>query len=181
MSSILQENSLLYARQGLRIFPVWGISPEGNCDCGNPDCPRAGKHPIGHLARGGFKNATSDIQTVDRWWSACPNANIGLATGDACWVLDLDGEEGVAAFRKLCQEHGGWPTTLTSRTGGGGLHLFFAADDRVGCKTKILGLPIDVRGHGGYVILPPSKHQSGRQYEWENRNDILEGSRLDPC
>ena len=30
-----------------------------------------------------------------------------------------------------------------------------------------LGRGLDVRGDGGYVVLPPSSHESGRDYTWE--------------
>jgi len=36
-----------------------------------------------------------------------------------------------------------------------------------------LGENIDIRGDGGYIILPPSPHESGDCYKWTNKNPIV--------
>src|SRR5262249_24310022 len=57
--------------------------------------------------------------------------------------------------------------TWTVLTGGGGRHLYFAPDARI--TTAEGGLPpgINVRGHGGYVMVPPSIHPDTRRpYAW---------------
>ena len=40
----------------------------------------------------GFKDATTDQQQIDQWWTAHPNAMIGMPTGAAsgCFVVDVD-------------------------------------------------------------------------------------------
>lgn len=61
------------------------------------------------------------------------------------------------------------PDTWRARTGGGGQHIYFAAaDDRIRNSTSQVGRGLDVRGAGGYVVLPPSLHKSGDRYEWIN-------------
>jgi putative DNA primase/helicase len=59
--------------------------------------------------------------------------------------------------------------TVTSLTGGGGQHLFFKVPAGINISNSVrkLGLGIDVRGEGGYVVVPPSIHPSGNSYYWE--------------
>jgi len=46
------------------------------------------------------------------------------------------------------------------------VHLYLVVDQLVGNRTG-LAPGIDLRGDGGFVVAPPSKHQSGRRYAWE--------------
>ena len=68
------------------------------------------------------------------------------------------------------------PPTLEAQTGraGGGRHLYFESGE-VRCTTGRLGRGIDIRGNGGYVIVPPSVHgQTGAPYRWTNDLDPAE-------
>jgi hypothetical protein len=114
----------------------------------------------------GSRGATTDAAQITSWWQAHPQANVGIATGggSAPWVLDLDAG-GEAAW---ALEHGTLPEDAPRvRTGGGGLHLYFAADSDIRNRQKVDGMPVDVRGVGGYVVAPPSVHASGQVYRWE--------------
>jgi putative DNA primase/helicase len=54
-------------------------------------------------------------------------------------------------------------------TGSGGRHFYFrhpGGDIRSSAGTIAKG--IDLRGHNGYLVAPPSLHVSGRNYEWVN-------------
>ncbi len=117
----------------------------------------------------GFKEATTDEEQIRRWWERWPDAGIGLATGRASgvYVVDIDpGHDGMASWELLEGRHGD-VTTMVSRTGSGGWHLFFRAPPLELRNTGgRLGAGIDTRGDGGYVILPPSPHASGGRYEW---------------
>jgi putative DNA primase/helicase len=83
--------ALALARRSFAVFPIWYMA-DGRCACGGIKHCKAGKHPIGKLAPHGFKNATTDATTIKRWWSECPNANIGVETGavSGTWALDID-------------------------------------------------------------------------------------------
>ncbi|PYX67820.1 MAG: hypothetical protein DMG72_24450 [Acidobacteria bacterium] len=93
-TSDLQEAALDYVRRSWPVFPLHSIAANGRCTCNGPDCSSPGK-----LARtkDGCKDATIDPETIRRWWTQCPDANIGVATGtpSGLVVLDIDGEGGI--------------------------------------------------------------------------------------
>lgn len=112
----------------------------------------------------GSKGASTDAAQIEAWWQAHPAANVGIATGGAApWVLDLD-EGGEQAW---ALEHGTLPEDAPRVRTARGLHVYFAPDAEVRNRQKIDGLPVDVRGVGGYVVAPPSVHASGHVYRWE--------------
>jgi hypothetical protein len=57
-------------------------------------------------------------------------------------------------------------------TGGGGEHVYFTcpAEVEIACSNAetnpLLGVGLDIRARGGYVLTPPSQHISGRPYAW---------------
>lgn len=172
----LGEAALNYARQGWRIFQIQSVNPDGSCTCGKA-CGRTGKHPVPDTAPNGLLSATDDPELITAWWTKHPRANIGGATGalSGCVVLDIDpgkgGDETLTAWEMV---HGPLPETVMSLTGGGGRHYVFKHPGvEINNRSKFLGtVPgqetgVDFRGDGGYVVLPPSLHQSGHHYLWE--------------
>jgi len=66
--------ALRYAKRGWAVFPCYGIN-NGVCTCeANKDCNNPGKHP---RTEHGFKDATTDVETIKKWWQMWPTANIG--------------------------------------------------------------------------------------------------------
>jgi len=103
-----------------------------------------------------------------------PGDNIGLDCGKSRLVVidkDRHGEaDGFATWERLKVVHGFDDSgALRSRTGGGGRHLLFL--DTTGGQIRNsqgkLGPGIDVRGNGGYIVLPPSWHPNGKRYRAE--------------
>ena len=85
-------------------------------------------------------------------------------------MIDVDmgnGKDGETSLAALEAEHGPLPKTRESRTGSGGRHLFFRylADREIRNKQNIMP-GLDVRGEGGYVVIPPSVHETGQTYVW---------------
>lgn len=166
---ILLEAALAYVRKAWPALPVH-TPAQGKCSCLKVECPHPGKHP---RTRHGLKDATTDESVIRRWWEMWPSANIAVATGNESGlvVLDIDprhgGDENLHALEAA---HGTLPETITALTGGGGLHKLFAhPGGRVKCCTgKDALLPgVEVKGDGGYIIVEPSLHVSGRAYAWE--------------
>lgn len=163
------EAALDYAGRGWRVFPLHGIV-NGRCTCGRPECSSPGKHP---LVSRGLHEATTDAGVVGEWWRQWRSANIGVATGagSGVVVVDVDLPAALASLGPLADLR--LPPTLTGLTGGGGIHLVFSSNDEVlGNSAGRLpgldvGLPgVDLRGNGGYIVVPPSAHQRGARYEW---------------
>jgi hypothetical protein len=143
---MMREAALAYGRRGWHVFPVAG------------KLPRLVAWPV---------QATTDEATVRRWWGTWPTADIGIATGGGLVVVDVDPRHGGdTSLAELERRHGQLPETPRVLTGGGGMHLFFAVDQAIGNRTG-LAPGIDLRGDGGFVVAPPSMHQSGRRYAWE--------------
>ncbi|MGC2764722.1 MAG: bifunctional DNA primase/polymerase, partial [Candidatus Acidiferrum sp.] len=99
---------------------------DGKCSCPKGDaCERAGKHPI---TQHGVNDATTNRKQIKRWWTANPNANIGIATGSKSGIIVLDIDprnRGVKSLKRRKKELGPLPDTVIALTGGGGRHLVF--------------------------------------------------------
>ena len=174
-SNPLAEHARAYAEYGWSVLPLWWpVPPTGDCACGLPDCESAGKHPIRRLVPHGLHDATRDQATVECWWRSSTHANIGIRTGgaSALVVLDVDDEAGRLALRGLIAANGRFEARWV-RTGSGGWHAYFAhPGSPVPNSAGRLGEGLDVRGEGGYVVAPPSMHQSNYRYRWA-RPDIV--------
>jgi Bifunctional DNA primase/polymerase, N-terminal len=137
-------------------------------EAGWPVFPCTGKAP---LTEHGFKDGTTDPDRVASFWRRWPQANIAARIPEGLVVLDVDPRHGGdQSLKNLESEHGVLPSTLRTVTGGGGLHIFFQRPPwPIRNGNHKLGRGIDVKAPGkGYVILPPSGHESGRRYAWDD-------------
>jgi hypothetical protein len=166
--------ALHYASLGIPVFPLHFMTPGGSCSCGgpvvNPKC-KPGKHPFGSLVPHGLKDATND-KTIIRKWIAGNPYNIGICTGEVSgfFVLDRDDKDGGdVALAELENQNTTLPKTLTQTTGNGKHYLFrMPATQRIKSSSKIIGAGLDIRGTGGYIVAPPSVHENGRTYAWDD-------------
>ena len=159
--------ALACAARGWLVFPCHSIRPGGGCTCRDgAACKRAGKHP---LTPNGLKDATRDEAAIREWWARWPWANPAMRTGgeSGVWVLDVEaGLEGAATMEALLGAEPE-PDTVAVRTGSGGLHLYYRWPGDAPVRSRVRFAPgADVRGAGGYVLLPPSLHASGGVYDW---------------
>lgn len=156
----LLDAALQFAAAGWPVFP----------------CNPATKQP---LISGSFNDATLDLALIQRWWGRWPSAMVAVPTGSAicAWVLDID-DPGL--FESACEIT--LPNTRRSSTGKG-YHLFFSWDPTRPVRNKQrnrAGWPMpelpgaEVRGEGGYVIVPPSLHPSGKHYTWTHDQEPSE-------
>lgn len=157
--------ALAYARRGWPVFPIHSAR-EGQCSCDRLDCPSMGKHP---RTSHGLKDATCDESRIQEWWSQWPDANVGIVTGakSGLVVIDIDPRHGGDdSLADLERTYGPFPKTVQALTGGGVQHYFFQHPGG-SIKSRPIAEGIDVKADGGYVVVPPSDHLSGRTYEWE--------------
>ena len=178
MSELLSA-ALAYAHRGWHVFPLQGIKDDA-CTCGREECSSPGKHP---LVRHGLYEGTTHPKQIESWWHHWPHANVGIATGpdSGLLVIDIDLPKAQPSLDRLVQLGKALPDTLTARTGGGGLHLYFRHPDRTLPNTtgRLPGVDetldgIDVRARGGYAVAPPSLHISSGKYLWTDANQPLE-------
>jgi hypothetical protein len=104
----------------------------------------------------GLHDASTDPAEVRRMFAHPGVALIGVPTGDRSGfdVLDLDYRHGAAEW-----EHANLariPETRTHETLNGGRHLLFHHAAGVRNSASSIAPGVDVRGSGGYVIVPPS-------------------------
>tara|TARA_Y100001933_G_scaffold264699_1_gene331921 strand:+ start:37639 stop:38802 length:1164 start_codon:yes stop_codon:yes gene_type:complete len=118
----------------------------------------------------GFKAATTASATIEKWWTDCPDYNVGLVTGKSSGIVAIDIDPrngGDATLTNLIDKNGDLPKTVQVATGGGGFHFYFKhPGGKIKCRNNALGQGIDVKADGGYVIAPPSKLKSGGSYDW---------------
>lgn len=143
------QRALRLAKMGWHVFP---------CQI-DSKAPRPGSR--------GLLDAKTDEQAIRAFWTRVPEANLAVRTGaeSGIVVLDVDGNEGYASLRELQRKYDDLPTTLSVVTPRGGNHFYFqhpgpAVKNTVG----VPGPGLDIRGDGGYVLVPPSKVE-GRHYE----------------
>lgn len=149
------QAALNYIAEGFRVFPV------------NPD-----KTP---LTEHGFKDATQLQIRVKEYWRKWPNAGIAIVT-EGLIVLDFDFRNGgLGSINTIEARYGQLPRTRMNRTGGGGLHFIYRNTSGTDIRNTVaLGgfSGLDLRANGGYILVPPSLHESGNRYEILESIDI---------
>ena len=150
------EMALRYAGFGWYVFPL---------------VPGA-KAPLGSLAPHGFLDASNNSEVITEWWTRCPRANIGIATGaSGLVVIDVDTKDdapGWESWYSLVEKYGdSIGNTVSVETPSGGCHNYYRGNGKQLFNThNKLGEGIDTRATGGYVVAPPSIHPNGKMYQW---------------
>lgn len=116
--------------------------------------PLNGKIP---LTEHGHKDFSSNMDQVNSWWSKWPNANIGARVFAGHVVVDIDPRNGGDATWKELNHGRELPDTLTTRTGSGGLHLWYRLPHADMIKGSA-GPGIDLKTEAGYLVMPGSYH-----------------------
>jgi len=143
LSKTLVKAAKKLAKSGQPVFP---------CKPTGPDAKRP-------YTKNGFNSASLDKEQIKRWWSAHPDAAIGIPTGIVYDVLDVDTKSGadgrvhLPMLNRLGLLDG---CKRVVRTPSGGWHLYFSPSPLLGNRSR-RDLGLDVRAKGGYVLAPPSR------------------------
>ena len=126
-----------------------------------------------------FESALTPDDTFDQWYGPrgdhLGRTNLGLITGRASggiFVVDLDTHahpEAAMWWQSMqdMQHRAGDLETAQQTTGGGGKQLLFRAPTGWSPPTSKTPVGVDIRGEGGFAVLPPSRHASGQSYTWD--------------
>lgn len=168
---MLDHGYYMIESKGFSVFPLHGTTEIEvgdkqffGCTCGDSACPDKGKHPA---TRKGRNDCTSDKNVLERLWGNRDNLNLGIATGieSGIFVVDVDGFEGCETLRKLEEDFGKLPETYTVATPRGGFHYYFQYPDKRVVSRNNKFHKIDIKGDGGYVVAPPSRHAVSERYK----------------
>lgn len=171
---------------GLKVFPLHGIDDSLKCTCGESPCGRdnknAGKHPYSNTVPHGLLDATESFEHAAELFEYRTDLNIGVATGkqSGIVVVDVDNKNnnrGDESLVKIQDLFGTLPTTMCLTTGNG-YHLIFDYPEG-GLKSSgnsygINFQDIDIRGDGGYIVIYPSRHYTGRYYQPDTNSAIAD-------
>ena len=116
-------------------------------------------------------SATFDLDKLQAWTREFPDCNWRMVCeGSGVWALDVDvpsedhAADGVAALADLVKRHGPIPTRPMTRSGGGGLALFFRhRGEPIHGATGWPVPGIDPRRGKLSVTVPPSIHVRTRR------------------
>jgi hypothetical protein len=120
-------------------------------------------------------SATFDLDKLHAWTREFPDCNWRMVCeGSGVWALDVDvpsedhDADGVAALADLVKRHSPIPTRPMTRSGGGGLALFFRhSGEPIHGATGWPAPGIDPRRGKLSVTVPPSIHvRTRRPYVW---------------
>lgn len=144
----LLEHALEYLEQGLPVFPVCHITYE----------PLVRWKP--------YQTRLPEPENLIYWWKQWPNAMIGLVTGQLSGLccIDVDVKNGAPVEKYVTL----YPTNRiveTSHTGG--QHLYYRIQNTKVPTRISIEQGIDIKGEGGYTILPPSRKLDKETGKWK--------------
>ncbi|MGO9611701.1 MAG: AAA family ATPase [Dissulfurispiraceae bacterium] len=159
-----------YVARGFSVFPLLPESkiPDGSAlpietdESGNPLYDNEGR--IRHTWKPYQERYATDAELI-KWFGNGSKRNIAIVTGrlSNLSVVDFD-----TAWAVKYAKANNFPKTPLAKTGKPiGYHAYYKYKEGTGNFQKRDDLPgIDLRSEGGYVVAPPSMHESGKRYEW---------------
>ncbi|MCW6116203.1 bifunctional DNA primase/polymerase [Lactiplantibacillus plantarum] len=134
--------ALQLARDGVAVYPL----------ASNSKVPLKGTQ--------GYKDATTDVETIKGWFEHVPRANLGIRLDQVkLLVVDIDRHgdiDGVQTLKRL-NEHGKTlpSDTYIEQTPNDGLHYFFKLPDKLDMKRRT-GLYPGIDVLTDFVVVAPS-------------------------
>lgn len=148
---ITYARARIYVDRGWPVFPVaLSLDKDGKVQ----------KKPIVPWRE--YQERLPTDKELHQWFDSEKVNGIGLATGKLPRVVVVDADTIVDSIS----------SPLVVKTISGGRHYYFRWTKELRNEAKIEGQPLDIRGDGGFVVLPPSS-LGARAYEWEKEIDPM--------
>ncbi len=144
MTDELRRIALEWHRNGYSVFPI----------------QRGGKRPLVKWST--YASAPAPVPQLLRWFKGDVNMAVACGGQMHLTVVDFDTQQGYYKMlsRTSTEIRGIINRTYKVKTGRG-LHVYFNVESR---SRKNVEDKIDIKGDGGYVLVPPSLHPSGSIY-----------------
>ena len=117
-----------------------------------------------------YTKTRASREMVSSWFASLTGAGVGAVTGRISGIIVLDVEHDCSyPLDDLLKKY---PTQMVSRSGG--YHLFYSYPlnvPKVSNRVRIFD-GADLRADGGFIVLPPTRHPNGRQYEWVKKGPL---------
>ncbi len=139
--ALIQE-AVAWAERGISVFPC--------------------RHDKKPLTEHGFYDAETDPNKVRALFEFYGNdaVMIGGRMGGGIFAIDVDlYKPGADAWYKAAVDEGALPETRVHETKSGGIHLLYEGD----AASAVIAPGVDVKGEGGYIILPGTPGYTVRQ------------------
>ena len=148
------------------MFGLYGFTGD-KCECSNPNCDAAGKHPIASNWQHTPDWSEEQLETIEEMGQFDSGFGV-LCPGYL--VVDVDARNGgVDAFMDLCRDinidllsEAGF--AVKTGSGGGSMHLYFKAPQSALLQHHDMYKGIDFKS-SGFVVGAESRHKSGAMYE----------------
>lgn len=168
-----QELIKMFVTNRVSLFLLQGTKENGLCTCGSEFCNSIGKHP--YMKRSWKTIDNRDESSIAFLFKTMEKKGLNLAAktglqneeGKYLVVVDIDTED--SELIPVLKKH----ETFSYRTGGGGYHFWFWSKENVKNSVSLLANKVDIRGDGGYVVVPPSVHKSGKKYELISKSLVI--------
>jgi len=167
--SAIKNAAIKFAESGMSVIPLGGYGEDPpnwlieRCD-GDVDKAREKWPKTPRLKWEEFKTRAATPEEVAAWFKRWPGANFALVTGQVSGVIavDVDGHDGAAWAEKNLPRTGIYNQTAK------GFHALFRVNGTPVKNAVRIAPEVDVRGDGGYIVMAPSVHPTGRVYELHN-------------
>jgi putative DNA primase/helicase len=154
------QDALYLASKGFTVFPVKAGEKGGKDKYGKTT----------QLLASWAKECTTDAETIKKWWTRWPDANICIHTGKSGIVVidcDVKNGDGIDEFDALALDQGIDDNTVQVETPSGGLHIYYRTKEVFKNRNEGQFLPnVDVKSGNSYVLAPPS-FVNGKRYTWD--------------
>jgi hypothetical protein len=125
--------------------------------------PCSGKRKNPYPSWKEYQNKKATIEEWEKWSNDIDITGIALITGEISGIVVVDFDDRAKSE--------GFMSEIVSETRSGGLHFFYKYSEKLRNTVRVDGSPVDFRGDGGLVIIPPSvacdsKGKNPGQYTW---------------